>query len=190
MDLLKMFLKKPNRMWMGILLMMLILATRLGHFGSHVTLPDATLAVLFLGGILELNLSWLLISIGLAFMVDWYAVQFAGVSNYCLSLGYWGLIPTYMMVWLFGRLVTKKPFTLAKASRYALVSMVLAFVVSNLFWYAFSDKVSQMNLWAFSKAVSPYLIPYLGYTLFYLGCFYGIHLIGRNLSYRLQRKIL
>ena len=161
---------KQSSTLIGIVLIGLILLTRSSHFGNNFLLPDATLAALFLTGMLIKKVRWLVIAISLAFAVDFYALGFAGVSNYCMSLGYWGLIPTYAMVWGIGRYIAKKdqPFALHLFIPAAWLSTSLAFILSNAFWYAFSDKVNTLTALEFSTRVAQYYTPYLSYTAFYL----------------------
>ena len=78
---------KQSSTLIGIVLIGLILLTRSSHFGNNFLLPDATLAALFLTGMLIKKVRWLAIAISLAFAVDFYALGFAGVSNYCLATG-------------------------------------------------------------------------------------------------------
>ena len=170
--------------WQGAGLIGLILATRFNHFGSSVFLPDATLAVLFLGGILIRNRSWLVLAITAAFGMDFYALGFKGVSDYCMSLGYWGLIPTYAAVWGAGRWLAKREQPFA-ALPYAVVSWVavsIAFVLSNAFWYSFSDKVNTLSISAFAQAVAKYYTPYAGYAMMYLGVAWLVVKFFENLS--------
>jgi len=163
--------KPQNSTLIGIALIALILLTRSSHFGTSFLLPDATIAALFLTGMLMQKVRWLAIAITIAFAVDFYALGFAGVSDYCMSLGYWGLIPTYAMVWGVGRYLSKQeqPFALDFFIPAAWLSTSLAFILSNAFWYAFSDKVNTLTAAEFSKRVAQYYTPYLGYTVFYLG---------------------
>ena len=51
-------LKNQKSLWIGSALFAAILLTRSSHFGTSVALPDATLAVLFIGGLLRFNLRW------------------------------------------------------------------------------------------------------------------------------------
>ena len=166
-----MSLKTQNATLIGMALIALILLTRSSHFGTSFLLPDATLAALFLIGMFMQKARWLVTAITVAFAVDFYALGFAGISDYCMSLGYWGLIPTYAMVWGAGRYIAKqdKPFALHVFVPAALITTSLAFVLSNAFWYVFSDKVSSLTIAEFSARVAQYFSPYLGYTAFYLG---------------------
>ena len=163
--------KPQNSTLIGMALIALILLTRSSHFGTSFLLPDATIAALFLTGMLMQKVRWLAIAISVAFAVDFYALGFAGVSDYCMSLGYWGLIPTYAMVWGIGRYLSKQeqPFALDLYVPAAWLTTSLAFILSNAFWYTFSDKVSMLTVAEFSTRVAQYFTPYLGYTSFYLG---------------------
>jgi len=169
-------LKNQKSLLIGLAFFAAILLTRSSHFGTSVALPDATLAVLFIGGLLRFNLRWLVATIAVAFAVDFYAVGIAGVSDYCMSLGYWGLIPTYAMVWAIGRFTSKRehPFALTTLLPASFISASAAFVMSNAFWYAFSDKVSTLSVYQFTQAVAQYYLPYLGYTMFYLAATYSV----------------
>ncbi|MFM9836000.1 MAG: hypothetical protein ACKVOA_07840 [Methylophilaceae bacterium] len=164
-----MFAFKNKSFWQGSSLISLILLTRMSHFGYHVYLPDATLAALLLGGLLIQSKRWLGLAIACAFAMDFYALGFKGVSDYCMSLGYWGLIPTYIMVWASGRWLAKRATNTATKASVAFGVFSAAFVLSNAFWYAFSDKVATMSILQFSQAVSKYYVPYMGYSLMYLG---------------------
>lgn len=152
-------------------LLFAIVLTRTNHFGSNVYLPDATLAVLFLGGLLIARKAWLGLAIAVAFAMDFYALGFKGVSDYCMSLGYWGLIPTYAAVWGAGRWLAKReqPFAALPYASVAWAAVSVAFVLSNAFWYSFSDKVDTLTVVEFTQRVAKYYTPYLGFALMYLG---------------------
>ncbi|MFA6041888.1 MAG: hypothetical protein WC733_10340 [Methylophilus sp.] len=156
--------------WQGAGLIGLILLTRTNHFGDSSYLPDATLAVLFLGGLLVTRSSWLALAIAAAFSMDFYALGFKGVSDYCMSLGYWGLIPTYAAVWSAGRWLAKReqPFAAIPYALVAWFATSLAFVMSNAFWYSFSDKVNTLNIVEFAQRVAKYYTPYVAYSMLYL----------------------
>ena len=166
-----MLAENRKSLWLAIGLLALIVLTRTQHFGSTVTLPDASLAALFLGGLLIARIGWIALAILAIFFMDMYAIGFRGVSDYCMSPGYLGLLPTYLMVWGAGRLLSKmdQPFAAIRYSLIGWAAASLAFVLSNAFWYGFSDKVAAMPMAAFSQSIAQYYLPYVGYTLMYLG---------------------
>jgi hypothetical protein len=159
-----------NNLWVVFGLVGLMLLTRTNHFGDRVYLPDATLAVMLLGGLLLVSFRWFWLAIAVAFGVDFYALGFQGVSEYCMSLGYWGLIPTYAVVWGAGQWLAKntQQTTITRAV-VALAAFSVAFVLSNAFWYAFSDKVATLSMLEFAGRVAHYYTPYVGYAMMYLG---------------------
>lgn len=183
-----MFSSKQNSTLLALPLLAIIFLTRTNHFGSAVNLPDATLAVLFFGGLMLMNLRWVALAIIAAFGMDFYALGFAGVADYCMSLGYWGLIPTYALVWGAGRWLGKqaKPFAVPRYIALSWFAMSVAFVVSNGFWYVFSDKVATLNIIEFSERVAQYYTPYVSYTLMYLGLAWVIHAVLKSLSFKNQ----
>lgn len=171
-----MFTQKNQSLLIALGLILAILITRFNHFGDHVHFPDATLAVLFLGGLLIARKSWLGLAIGAAFAMDFYAIGFKGVSDYCMSLGYWGLIPTYAAVWGAGRWLASRhlaknesAFSLVPYALVAWAAVSLAFVLSNAFWYVFSDKVTTLTLVQFVHSVAQYYTPYTSYAMMYVG---------------------
>jgi len=179
-----MLLKNNQSLWLSLGLIAAILLTRTNHFGGKVYLPDATLAVLFLGGLLVARKSWLGVAIAAAFAMDFYALGWKGVSDYCMSLGYWGLIPTYAIVWGAGRWLAKhsrsghqQPFASAPYLTTGLAAASVAFVLSNAFWYAFSDKVATLSIMEFSQRVARYYTPYVGYAMMYLGIAWVTHFV-------------
>jgi hypothetical protein len=166
-----MFSLNNKTLWQGAGLIGMILLTRTNHFGDSVYLPDATLAVLFLGGLLIARTSWLALAIVAAFAMDAYALGYKGISDYCMSPGYWGLIPTYALVWGAGRFLAKRPqpFAIMPYALFGWAAASVAFMLSNAFWYSFSDKVSSLTILEFSQRITKYYIPYVGYALMYLG---------------------
>jgi hypothetical protein len=172
-----MFTNKQNSILVGSILIALILLTRTNHFGDSISLPDATLAVLFLGGLLIARTSWLGLAVVAAFGMDFYALGPKGVSDYCMSLGYWGLIPTYAVVWGAGRFLAKReqPFNILPYAIFGWAAASVAFVMSNAFWYSFSDKVTSLSVIEFSQRIAQYYTPYVGYTMVYLGVAWLVH---------------
>jgi hypothetical protein len=183
-----MFSTKKNSILMSLVLIALILLTRTNHFGSNVYLPDATLAVLLFGGLMAMNYRWFGLAMVAAVGMDFYALGFAGVSDYCMSLGYWGLIPTYAMVWGAGRWLAKQknPFALTGLFATSWLAISMAFVISNAFWYAFSDKVATLSVMEFSQRVAQYYVPYVSYAIMYLGFALVIHAVLKSMAFKSQ----
>jgi hypothetical protein len=175
---------KSNSFIPAIILLSLMMITRASHFGTSALLPDASIACFFLMGLLLTKMRWFVIGLVLSVVIDFSVTRWMGVSDYCMSIGYWGLIPTYLLVWWMGRRLN---ITQADVKTYLIqgwLATSIAFVLSNLFWFMFSDKVSSMSLVDFSTAVAHYYVPYTGFTMFYLVC--AIAIMAFNSSHYLK----
>jgi len=95
---------QENRLDLFAILSLLMAVTRFGHIGSHVTLPDASWAVFFLGGFyLARQSKWAFPVLMLeAVLVDLIAIRYFGVSNYCVTVAYWFILPSYAALWVGG----------------------------------------------------------------------------------------
>jgi hypothetical protein len=144
--------------------------TRGSHAGSAFSLPDATLAVMMLGGLLLQRGTWFAAALAACVVVDVYAVGVLGVSAYCLSPAYWALAPTYGVMWLGGRWLSKRAdaFTIAPYAATAIITTSLAFVLSTHSFYLFSGRFAETPVWEVMKYGWEYYPAYLGYTLMYL----------------------
>ena len=157
----------------AILLALLALAmagTRMSHFGSGTLLPDASLAVFFLGGTLLRRWSYFAGLFLLAFVIDLAVAPGAQETAWCLSPAYWGLLPAYGALWLAGRALAARAgsYPLADSLMLALAGIGAAFLISNLTWYLASGSIDGLGFGAFWLAVARYFPPYAGSALLYL----------------------
>src|ERR1700693_1239185 len=157
----------------------LMAATRFNHFGSAISLPDASLAVFFLGGLFlsryvrvsMVTFSALILEAGL---IDYYATSIQGISDWCMTPAYWFLIPTYGSLWLVGRwfafrhtIESKSLLGLALA---AWVANSFAFVFSNATFYLFSERYEEMSAVEYTSRVAQYYVSYVSVALLYIAC--------------------
>lgn len=165
---------KQSGIFAGLALLMA--ATRYNHFGSAVSLPDASLAVFFLAGFF---LAWRTWPALLGFVVllleaggmDYYATATQGVSNWCITPAYWFLVPTYASLWLGGWFAVRQDHTwrgLTTSGVVAWLATTIAFLISNISFYLLSGRVSDMSAAEYASAVAKYYPPYLGGSLPYL----------------------
>jgi len=158
---------KTPRALMAAGLALALALTRFDHFGA---VPDASLAVFLLGGMLVGGAGAFAALFALAFATDLAAVEVDAWRAYCMTPAYWGLLPTYAMLWLGGAWLARRPEPLAPVRLLALGASLFsaAFIVSNLSWWAFSHRVD-MSFFEFWPAVAPYFPPYVLAGMFYLG---------------------
>ncbi len=189
-----------DRMWLIVAgLMLAIAATRFHHFGSAVSLPDASYAVFFLGGLYLARFTRaskviflaLLLEAGL---VDYYATSVQGLSDFCITPAYWFLIAAYGSLWFAGQWfapqLVKEDHGLERKSLVGLaltagVATSFAFLLSSGSFYLFSEHFNNMTATEYASRVLQYYGSYVSVALLYVACAVAIHMafdIIRNKS--------
>jgi hypothetical protein len=150
----------------------MMLATRFTHFGSGTMLPDASLAVFLLAGF-YLRRAWVLAPLLLlAGVIDYLATQKMGVSEYCLSPAYGFLIPAYAALWCGGRWYAARhslqASSLAPLTAAVLISVSVAFVISETSFYLLSDRYPDLDWMQYARLSATFYLPYMGSAIFYV----------------------
>ena len=178
-------------------LVALMAVTRFNHFGSAVSLPDASYAVFFLGGLYlassaRMAVAAFAVLILEAGWIDYYATSVQGVSDWCMSPAYWFLIPTYAGLWLAGRLVSRNATggritaekSLLGLGLTAWAASTFAFVFSNATFYLFSGRYAEMSAAEYASRVAQYYVSYVSMAMLYIACAVAVHMavdiIGRQ----------
>lgn len=120
-------------------LALVMVSTRFKHFGDVLHMPDASMAVFFLGG-LYLRRHWtFVVLVALAVVLDWVSVSYAGVSNFCVTVAYSFLPLAYAVLWYAGRWYAPRLragwLPLLGAFGVGLVAASLSFAISNGSFY-------------------------------------------------------
>lgn len=152
-------------------LAMLMALTRSDHFGSAITLPDASLAVFFFAGIFACGISGFILLMAEAALLDYIAIAFWQVSDYCISPAYVMLIPTYAVMYYAGLRSIKFAGTnfrdLSLCATYLLGAATLAFLISNGSFYLLSGKFPELSVMHYAQSVARYYPAYVSSTLIY-----------------------
>jgi hypothetical protein len=168
----------------------LMAATRFNHFGTAVSMPDASYAVFFLGGLylarsVRVSAAAFIVLILEAGLIDVYATSVQGISEWCMTTAYWFLIPTYGGLWLVGHWsVTRHTrngqamggsglFVLALA---AWAACSFAFMFSNAAFYLFSERFAEMSMVEYASRVFQYYGSYTSVALLYIACAVALHI--------------
>ncbi len=161
----------------------LLIATALAFFmlltrGSHVltqfSLPDASLALFLLGGMylgrqFASRALWFAAFFILAAVIDFGAAALDPAQGFCLTDGYWGLIPAYGAMWLGGAWLAHQQDAF-NAWHYTLVSLgttFVAFVISTQTYYLFSGRFPAQGLVESMQHGWEYLPSWMGYAAMY-----------------------
>jgi hypothetical protein len=155
----------------AIVLMVLMAATRIEHFGVGQIAPDASTAVFFLAGLLIGNPFWLLVFLVEASLLDVMAIKVVGVEAVCVTLGYGLMIPAYGALWLAARFVRATErldlFSVAKLVCACSAGVLVFFLFSNIGYYLGGGFESSMGIDEYARRVVRYFPAYLTGTLFY-----------------------
>ena len=162
----------------AIALMILMAATRFHHFGDTISLPDASLAVFFLAGLNFGGIALFATLVLEAGLIDYIAITQFSVSDFCISPAYVFLIPAYAAVWFGGRFsasfFTQSFSHLTVKFLLLVVSISLAYLISNGSFYLLSDKFSDLSWVDYTSRFMQYYPSYLKYSVFYVVLIYGL----------------
>ena len=186
-----------NRSWMIVAWLMLAMAlTRFSHFGSAVALPDASLAVFFLGGLYLAKFPaarWVFVALlAEAALVDYYAINVNGTSDWCVTPAYSFLALAYGAMWFAGNWFAPRHTLTGKSLlgvfAVATLASTLAFVISNVSFYLFSGRYAEMTAVEYASRVVQYLGSYVAVALLYVACAVAAHMIFILLKGKVHRS--
>lgn len=171
-----------SRLALFTVLALVMAATRLNHFGM---VPDASWAVFALGGFyLTASTRWAFPALmALAVAVDYVVITATGTnfwSHYCVSPGYWMLLPAHFALWAAGtglrRFGQDKPMRLLAGLAPALLLGVATchlFAQGGFYWL--SDAVANPSFAGWAKNYGDWFMPYLGTAALYVGMAVVVH---------------
>ncbi|MEO7063626.1 MAG: hypothetical protein ABI082_07650 [Dokdonella sp.] len=191
-------LSNAARAGIFLILGLVMLATRINHFGA---LPDASWAVFFIAGFyLRGSARWAFpLLMALAVLIDFFVITQQGMSfwnHYCVSAAYWFLVPSYGAVWLGGALLRSRYTGLHVRELVLLVASVavatsVCYLLSNGSFYWLSANVPVRSLAGWMENLGDWYVPYLRTTLMYVGAATLLHVIAtvaaRSLSLQAGR---
>jgi hypothetical protein len=167
-------LSKRHQIAVGVVLFGLMAVSRGYHFPVvQSVLPSASWAVFFLAGVYLRSL-WVPVGLFvLASLIDFAAINWQGVSDYCVSPAYIALIPAYGALWLSGRWFAGrysfKPATLLTLVVSALVGTVACELISSGAFYFFSGRFPETTLAEFGARLVKYAPHGLSSMAFWIG---------------------
>lgn len=172
-----------NRTPIFLTLLAIMALTRIGHFGSVVSLPDASLAIFLLGGLWLGAAGYFAAFAALAFGIDVFLAKTAVEAGWCLTPAYGGLVAGYGLMWLAGRFMTKTPeLPPMRFIGVSLSALLGAFLISNVSFWAYSGYFGDMAVSDYATTVAKYFPSYLASTSLYLtlGWIAQRLMLGRN----------
>ena len=151
-----------------------MLLTRGSHVLTAVSLPDASLVLFLLGGLylgtgVKSRAAWFAGFFALATIIDFGAAALDPAQGFCLTNGYWGLIPAYGAMWLGGLFLSKQKdaFEITPYAFTAMFTTFIAFVISTQTYYLFSGRFPAQGLIESMQHGWEYLPSWIGFTAMY-----------------------
>jgi hypothetical protein len=181
-------LSRTGFVCIATVLAVLMLATRVSHMGDALHLPDASMAVFFLGGLyLRRHLAFVAYLL-LAVLIDWAVITYAGVSNFCVTVAYAFLLPAYATLWYGGRLYAERldgsGLSLLEALGVALVSASVCFAISNGSFYWLGGRYPHPDLMGYFAGVWRWGPRFVRVTLGYVVAGLLVHVAVQALAKR------
>ncbi len=178
-------LLKSNTLITAAFIAFLMLLTRGSHVLTNVSLPDASLALLLIGGLYLRKAVWFAFFVVLATIIDFSAAAIDSIQAFCLTAGYWGMLPTYAVMWVAGLWLSRQTNSLdiLKYSFAGLVATFLAFVISTQTYYLFSGRFPAEGVIESMKHGWEYLPSFIGFTAMYLVVFFVLAKALSKLGY-------
>jgi hypothetical protein len=171
-------------------------ATRYNHFGSSVTLPDASYAVFFLCGLFLGRIRGALVLLVLllleAALIDYYAINFRGMNGSCVTLAYSFLVFAYGALWFLGRTYALR-YDLSVNGLLGLFASAAiagsaAFMIANASFYLLAGYFSSMSIAEYIGRVSQYYSSYVAITVLYVGLAACIQLLSALLAGKISQE--
>ena len=163
--------------------------------GSHITtlyaLPDASLALFLIGGIYLKQVRFFIALFLVGLFIDFGAAALDPKLGFCLTKGYWGLIPTYAVLWVCGFYLNQRE-RLQKLSVFipiVSIAIVLAFIISTQTYYLFSERFGNPNLLNSIFHGWEYFPQYFMASFCYIGLFwFAQHIFITNKFLNIYKK--
>ena len=176
---------KNTKIYLFTFLVFLMLLTRGAHLLTSVSLPDASFALFFISAILLKQPKWFILLFGFSTLVDVITLSLNSSYQISINFSYLGLLPSYGIMWLAGAWLNKQSNGLeaVKFSLAALVSTLVAFVISTQTYYLFSGRFPNHSLVETMQYGWNYLPSYLAYTAMYLVVFWALAKSSSKLNF-------
>jgi hypothetical protein len=168
-----------KRLAIGCALAAAMAATRSHHFADLVHLPDASWAVFFLAGFTLVS-GWAFAALlALAAFIDFVAITWGGVSDFCVSPAYGFLLPAYGALFMAGRWYGNRYrlgwATLTPLAASAFTGTLVCELLSSGGFYFFSGRFAATSMAEFGERFVRYLPGALESVVFYLGIAVVMH---------------
>ncbi|MCP8686502.1 hypothetical protein [Marinobacterium sedimentorum] len=182
---------------LGLVLALMMAASRGHHFASLENLPSASWALFFIAGF-YLRSTWAFAGLmAEAVLLDFIAVGFQGAIDLCITVSYPMLLPAYGALWMGGQWLATRYRAHWSMLGPLLLSVLLASslcqLISSGSYYYFSGRFADPNLAEFAQRMLYYGPLSLESMAFYIALttlLHGAWLSAAKLRHSQQTEIL
>jgi hypothetical protein len=166
-----------------ISLLAIIFAVMILTRGSHITtvysLPDASFAIFLIGGMLLKKPKWFIALFIFSVLIDLTTLSFNSVYQIPINFGYWGLLPSYGIMWFFGlRIANTKSFL--RFATFGVIATLVTFVISTQSYNLLSGTFPDITIKESIQTGWEYLPQSFVYTMSYLLAYWGIQFLFKR----------
>lgn len=173
---------RTAQLWIFGGLALLMSISRCQPLEHFLELPDASWAVFFIGGFyLRPIIRWALPLLMVEpLVIDWFAVQHMGVSDFCVTQAYWFLIPTHAAMWFGGQWLRSRATQdlrgLGALALSAFIATTVAYAISNGSFYWLGHREPNPNFAPYIERFAQYYQWFLLVPCAYIACTAVVHL--------------
>jgi hypothetical protein len=156
-----------------ILLLLVMSITRGSHLLTSVSLPDASFAIFLIGGMLLKKPKWFIYLFISSVVIDLATLSTNSAYQIPINFGYWGLLPSYGIMWFFGeRIANTKSFL--KFMAFGVIATLITFVISTQTYNLLSGTFPDITIKESIQTGWEYLPQSFMFTMSYLLAYWGI----------------
>lgn len=176
----------------ALLLAVLMILTRSYHFAASHQLADASWAIFFLAGV-YLRSIWPAAGFFLlGLWLDFAAIMWGGVDDFCLTPAYLFLLPAYGSLWLAGKWFAKQYQFQWRSLMPLTVSGIMGLTACELFsnggFYLFSGRFQTISWNEFIEVTIKYFPMYVETFVLYVSIAALIHILFTFLTQLLNLR--
>jgi hypothetical protein len=162
-----------------ILLLLVMSITRGSHLLTSVSLPDASFAIFLIGGMLLKKPKWFIYLFISSVVIDLATLSTNSAYQIPINFGYWGLLPSYGIMWFFGLCIANTKSFL-KFMAFGVIATLMTFVISTQTYNLLSGLYPDITIKESMQTGWEYLPQSFIFTMSYLLAYWGIQSLFRK----------
>ena len=180
--------------WLFAVLCLLMVFSRPHPMSGIVHLADASNAIFFMAGLMQLPRLTLPLLMGLSLMLDVVSIQVFGTSSFCVSSAYGFLWLSYAMLWSGGHLLGRSQLSgrhIVTVLFGFLILQVTANLITSGSFYFLSGRFANPDFFGLVPRLQQYMPGYVLSGFCYVALFVGLTVTLRHqLRHQLRRELV